>query len=269
MQTLQLIHAAYDGRVDEVCALIARGVEINVADEYGFTALRWACDGGCINVVQRLLIAGAEVDKVDLWDNTPLHIASLNGYISIASLLLAAGAEVNKASKYGETPLLYACYYGNLDLVKLLSSYGATRTWANGRTAEVVASQWRQTDIQYWLVLSRHWTTPLHHLKVIDAARTRTLLDAGADVYAASPDFPNAPTPRSLANALRDAGTAPIGSPAHLVLQASYARVWMLALVIFAIHSQLFVMSRCVDHVLASCGIALPDTTDFKLSRMF
>jgi hypothetical protein len=72
-----------------------------------------------------------------------------------------------------------------------------------------------------WLVSSRPWSTPLHHVSVIDVERARWLLRDGADIYAA--ESPGAPTPLSLARLEPplSGGLPPDGSAAQLVLQAS------------------------------------------------
>jgi hypothetical protein len=72
-----------------------------------------------------------------------------------------------------------------------------------------------------WLTASREWSTPLHHLTVIDAERTRALLRAGADLHAAA--TASGPTPLSLARSMRTAGDALDGTAAHLVLEAAEA----------------------------------------------
>ena len=70
-----------------------------------------------------------------------------------------------------------------------------------------------------WLTATRLWSTPLHHLTIIDGQRARALLRAGADLHAAAEA--GGPTPLSLATARRAEGQAPASSPAALVLQAA------------------------------------------------
>ena len=75
-------------------------------------------------------------------------------------------------------------------------------------------------ELHAWLVRSRQWTTPLHHLATIGADRARALLRGGADLRAAAAGA-DAPTPLSLAERLRAEGSAPAGSAADLVLRAA------------------------------------------------
>eukprot|EP00966_Prymnesium_polylepis_P112763 2608013-Prymnesium_polylepis.1 len=117
------------------------------------------------------------------------------------------------------------CQAGHLEVVQLLSAFGASRAprtvhLGGSLTAEEAAGDvGRGPDIVAWLASSRDWSTPLHHLTIITAARARTLLRDGADLSAAS--RPDGPTPLSIAQRLRTTGAAADGSAAHLVLRAS------------------------------------------------
>ena len=101
---------------------------------------------------------------------------------------------------------------------------GASRSFSiSGHTfsAEEVATNSNHHAIVAWLVSSRQWSTPLHHLTVLTATRALALLPAGADVRAAA--AAGGPTPLSLARAKPAAGAVPDGSPAGLVLAAAHA----------------------------------------------
>ena len=89
-------------------------------------------------------------------------------------------------------------------------------------TAERIATLQAQPAVAAWLETSRQWSTPLHHLSIIDGTRARALLRGGADLRAAA--AAGGPTPLSLAQKLDAVGEAPDGSPARLVLKA--ARPW-------------------------------------------
>ena len=77
-------------------------------------------------------------------------------------------------------------------------------------------------DIATWLVLSRLWSTALHHLEFLTPERALALLRGGADLHAAAE--PGGPTPLSLAQDLKAAGGAAAGTAAFLVLEA--AKPW-------------------------------------------
>ncbi len=85
--------AASSGSVDEVRALIAQGVDVNAANDYGGTALSFAADKGHLEVVKLLITHGAEVNVQDgFYSNTPLGWASYNGHMEVVSYLLQHGA---------------------------------------------------------------------------------------------------------------------------------------------------------------------------------
>ena len=72
----------------------------------GMTALLHAARQGHIDAVKALLDAGADINQVSGGDGTsPLLIASINGHFDLALELLARGADPDLASKAGVTPL--------------------------------------------------------------------------------------------------------------------------------------------------------------------
>ena len=134
-------------------------------------------------------------------------------------MLLAAGAAVNQADNGSDTLLFMPCVRGHLATAQLLSSYGANRQVRPGRTVEQAATEYGHPELLAWLVASRQWSTPLHHLGTIDVDRARALLRDGADLHAKA--APGGPTPLSLAQDMREAGTVAEGSAAQLVLRAA------------------------------------------------
>ena len=178
--------------------------------------------------VRRLIADGAHSNQLDVHDRTaPLLVASIHSRVEIATVLLEHGADVNKALPNGLTPMSIACFNGNLTMGQLLSSYGAERAFTmNGTklTVEDLAPMQRSSHnaLTTWLTTSHKWTTPLHHLAIIPAARAHALLRKGASIHAAAE--PGDPTPLSLARELHATGEAAEGSAAALVLKA--AALW-------------------------------------------
>jgi hypothetical protein len=210
--------ACFNGYRAVVYRLLRKGVAVNDASRDGVTPLYIACLKGHGKITSLLLDAGAAVNQADNRGFTPLHIACHHGHHEIANILLAVGAAVNQSTDYGFTPFKTACNRGHLACVQLVSSYGGVRSQEDGEpwTAEELAIE--HADVHTWLVASRAWSTPLHHLTVIDGRRARALLRAGADIHATAAD--GGPTPLSLARRMRTAGDARDGSAAHLVLEA-------------------------------------------------
>jgi hypothetical protein len=172
--------------------------------------------------VRRLIADGADSNQLDMHDRTALLEASIYSRVEIATVLLEQGADVNKQALRGRcTPMCIACLNGNLTMGQLLSSYGAERAFTINGT-KLIAPRSSQSALGTWLTTSRKWTTPLHHLAIIPAARAHALLRKGASIHAAAE--PGDPTPLSLARELHATGEAAEGSAAALVLKA--AALW-------------------------------------------
>lgn len=84
-----LIGASYCGDIDIITDLLKKGIDINFADDYGRTALYFACYQGQTQVVKMLLESGADKDIKDCKKRTPLDIAQKYEYQEIVALLTA------------------------------------------------------------------------------------------------------------------------------------------------------------------------------------
>jgi hypothetical protein len=181
------------------------------------------CNKGHTEVTSLLLTNGAAVNQAGNHGGTPLHEACHNGHTEVASLLLTNGAAVDQTNNSGYTTLAAACQEGDLSFVQLLSSYGASRTFAlqlHAAALEVTAERMAEhRGHDKIFTTSRLWSTPLHHLTIIDATRARELLRGGADLHAAA--VADGPTPLSLAHGLDTAGNAAESTAARLVLRAA------------------------------------------------
>jgi hypothetical protein len=208
---------------ETVKTLIAAGSVVNSTNNGNYTPFHRACQEGQSETVAALITAGAEVNSAGQDGSTPLHLACYEGDNDMVAILLTAGAKVNQVDNGGFTPLYEPCRYGHLEIVQILSSYGADwQVGPDGQMATDIADIYSQEEIITWLSKSRQWTTPLHHLCIVDATHARSLLREGADLHvAASPD---GPTPLSLAQSMEATGDVTKGSTAQLVLDA--AKPW-------------------------------------------
>jgi hypothetical protein len=90
--------ASKECQVETVKLLLEKGVDVNIsAGHVQWTALRFAADKGCNDVVTLLLEGGAEIDARDRWGNTPLMAAATKGQLSTVKLLIEKGAETDNA----------------------------------------------------------------------------------------------------------------------------------------------------------------------------
>lgn len=154
-----LIAAAARGDLETVNLLLSRGVDLNVKDKRGYSAMSHAIEAMYENVVdvllsrpeldpncrglnqrpallayvwrdnkervEKLVAHGADVNAQDADGDTALHGAAQTGNVEIIRLLLDKGASLNLKNKQGGTPLMWAAVYGNDDAARLLLSRGA------------------------------------------------------------------------------------------------------------------------------------------------
>ncbi|XP_044196188.1 protein phosphatase 1 regulatory subunit 16A [Thunnus albacares] len=102
--TVTLLDAAARNDVDEVRELLNNGVNPDLVNEDGLTALHQCCIDDFVEIVQCLLDAGACVNACDseLW--TPLHAAATCGHTGLVQLLIQAGANLLAVNADGNMP---------------------------------------------------------------------------------------------------------------------------------------------------------------------
>ena len=159
----------------------------------------------------------------------------IEGHAECVEALCCAGADVNVGLPSGVTPLFICCQLGHLRIAQILSLHGARRVFEiyeygmagfrrrrQVRTAEEqvrlseeqgFTSEGSRPELLEWLIKSRHFCTPLHHLEMLSKRRALELLHEGADLHAVSGH--GAPSPLDLAM------VQPEGPVARLLLRAS------------------------------------------------
>jgi ankyrin repeat protein len=127
-----LAKAARLGNVKAAEDLLEAGVNPNVPDQYGSTALYHAASMNQLDAVQLLLKYRADPNLTNLHKSTPLQRAADLGNSRMALTLIAAGANVNAKGPEGRTAIFFAGGH-RLDLMQLLIEKGAD---VNVRDAE-------------------------------------------------------------------------------------------------------------------------------------
>merc|ERR1719188_2628878 len=96
-----------------------KGVSVEEQDDWGRTALQWACYKGHRRTVQWLLSRGASVVHRDHEGMTAIHWAALKGYEQVAEMLLDVGAVqlLHVPDAAGDTPIALAMRKKNRYLV--------------------------------------------------------------------------------------------------------------------------------------------------------
>lgn len=108
-------------------------LKLNTRDRAGLTALHYACEKGCLKIVESLVEHGAEIniEQVRQGENTgyyPLHAALGHGNAAIARFLIDHGADIKATTCNGLTTLDYAISGNkcgcNDELIALLKQQG-------------------------------------------------------------------------------------------------------------------------------------------------
>jgi ankyrin repeat protein len=124
LQRTALHAAVVHGRVETVAALLmTKGIEVDVCDNEGNTALLLAIQMRDLEMVTQLLRAGANVNlrngaRYDC--QTALHLAADIGDTPIVNALLTAGADVYAINEDFDSPLHIAARKGRVGVVKAL-----------------------------------------------------------------------------------------------------------------------------------------------------
>jgi ATP-dependent Clp protease ATP-binding subunit ClpA len=93
--------------------------DVNEANDYGWTALHFACAEGHTDALRLLVDRGAVVNVKDVNGWSPLHVAAAAGHELCVRGLLANGA-VNTRSSVGDTALHFAAAAGSAECVREL-----------------------------------------------------------------------------------------------------------------------------------------------------
>ena len=135
-----LLLAASEGKEELEKVLIERGADVNAKTTSGWTALLWAASMGYAEIVNLL----AKKDSLEVGRNgaTPLMKACRRGYFDVTTTLLENGANVNSKDDYGWTPLMRACRKGYFDIIKILLDHGADTEASDqyGATALIISA---------------------------------------------------------------------------------------------------------------------------------
>ncbi len=117
------IHHGYAGAVD---AVLARGVDVDMADDEGNIALDVAVSRGMTDLVKKLMVEG-KVSRAVFSDSdcSRLSYAAIHNYIGVVDGLIAKRVDVNRKDSDGHTALSYALKYGNFEIAEKLLDSGA------------------------------------------------------------------------------------------------------------------------------------------------
>jgi ankyrin repeat protein len=141
----QFFNAIERGKINDVKALLDKGVNINVKDETSdkCSAIYLAVAYNHHDIVELLINNGAKIDVANVEKQTPLMLASMKGHLNMVRLLLDNGANPASKNIAGANSLHIAAGHHHVEVVKELLDRGCpiNSTINNGCTALSVASR--------------------------------------------------------------------------------------------------------------------------------
>lgn len=131
--------AALCGNQGAVQAALERGMDVNLLDSNGESALHKSIREGHLPIVKLLLDASADLESLEEGNGqTPIMTAIKQSTDEVIQELLDRGTSVNSCDKFGSNVLIYAVLYRqSVELVNKLLLLGANSKVENheGRTA--------------------------------------------------------------------------------------------------------------------------------------
>ena len=140
--TTPLLDAASElGDLSLVQCLVERGVDVNISNCNGATALHCYCRWGHLSIVKYLTSLPQINYTKDFWDRTSVHFAAEFGQAHIVKYLVeSCNHDINVEDKYGNTPLYMACIYNHLPVVEYLTAQPNCNINSNNESHPLIAA---------------------------------------------------------------------------------------------------------------------------------
>lgn len=198
-----LLWAVHHGDRELIRALLERGADPTLANEYGVTPLAAAAVEADFEIVEALLKAGADVESRNAEGQSALMVVARSGHIDTAKVLLEHGANVNAVEQWGgQTALMWAAAQSQPQMIRVLLEHGAEAD-SHGR-----AHDWQRrvtAEPRIKLMQTGGFTPLLYAARQGCAECVEALVTGGADVDLSDP---NGVTPLLLALLNRNFDTA-------------------------------------------------------------
>lgn len=124
-EQLDFLHSTFDqarnGRGEELLALVAQGIPVNLATSSGDTYVMLAAYHGHARLVRDLAAAGADVDRLNARGQSPLAGAVFKQDAEVVRALLEAGADPDAGTPSARAT---ATYFGLPAMTALLDCGG-------------------------------------------------------------------------------------------------------------------------------------------------
>ncbi len=120
----RLLQAASRGDTQQVKALLAESVPVDVRDRRGNTPLLLATAGNHAPAAEALIRAGADVNIKNQREDSAYLLAGAEGHLAILKMTLQHGADLKSTNRYGGTAMIPACERGHVEVVRTLLQAG-------------------------------------------------------------------------------------------------------------------------------------------------
>ena len=167
------------GDTKVVLSLIEAGMDANVQDENGMTALMMACENGHVELVEPLIKVGADVNMQALLGNTALIYATLNEHTECVRKLLEFDPNLDIQGEDGDTALMHAARNLKEDCLVALIESGANLNIQNDIEG---FTRIMETGFDIFLGGAKGTTALIYATRYANLDHVKKLIEAGADV---------------------------------------------------------------------------------------
>ncbi|KAF7555470.1 hypothetical protein G7Z17_g2155 [Cylindrodendrum hubeiense] len=113
--------ATYLDSPSAVNILLSKSINLDAKTQYGETAMHWAIQYGCTDILYALIQRGADINETDKNGKTALHMAVAREKIHLVKILLESKSiHLNILDSKNWTPLRIAAHKGHEAIVQLL-----------------------------------------------------------------------------------------------------------------------------------------------------
>lgn len=132
---IQLFQAAWKGGLEEIKLMVEQGQDVHIYQN-SYSLLMAACSSNNTELIKFLIAKGANVNDANNSGETALHFVAWKGNLEAVKALVEKGADVNAyyRANGGLTPLLCAAESGSLATVKYLEKHGANSLFRDQET---------------------------------------------------------------------------------------------------------------------------------------
>ena len=135
------LHDAVRDYLSIVQCLVERGVDVNISNCNGATALHYSCRWGHLSIVEYLTSLPQINYTKNSWGRTSIHFAAEFGQAHIVKYLVESfNHDINVEDKYGNTPLYMACIYNHLPVVEYFTAQPNCNINSNNESHPLIAA---------------------------------------------------------------------------------------------------------------------------------